>query len=508
MLDVRPTAYIVPLAEQVLDDITPVVQVTSAGDEAAQVTGLIRIYRQSTDQLLYNSELAVTIVPGHTTVNIAALSAWSPPAPADDDYFILCDTMAISVAEPTDPDTMRASLGAWHFDIKPGPMGPAPAAHHATHENGGMDEVSVAGLSGLLADEQDPLDHAADHQLGGGDEIDVTGLSGALADPQTPAAHYASHEDGGSDEIDVTGLSGVLADDQPALAHDIAGGRHTSAATPGQILAANASGLPVDATNTDAEVAAVVTDAERTPNKGIAGGYCGLPNPLDSTQPLRADGTPAQPAGVHEHLEFLSNSYHPWQGAAVSGGTLVLAVGQPNHPGIKETKSSTNVNSGYYFLLTTNALLLAGSEACQAYIRPITLAGTTIRIGFHNTGSSAAPTDGAYIEIAHVGATDGVALGKTANNANYSSTGTNYTLITNTWYRLLIVLNADATRVNFYIYSEAGALLWTDSLTTNIPTAPGHETGNGIIATNSLTISMPLLDVDYISLDINRALVR
>ena len=64
--------------------------------------------------------------------------------------------------------------------------GVTPGLHAVTHQDGGVDEIDVTGLSGLLADEQDPLDHAADHQNGGGDEIDVTGLSGVLADPQTP----------------------------------------------------------------------------------------------------------------------------------------------------------------------------------------------------------------------------------------------------------------------------------------------------------------------------------
>jgi hypothetical protein len=38
------------------------------------------------------------------------------------------------------------------------PLG-SPSAHHLTHENGGADEISVAGLSGLLADPQTPLSH-------------------------------------------------------------------------------------------------------------------------------------------------------------------------------------------------------------------------------------------------------------------------------------------------------------------------------------------------------------
>ena len=95
----------------------------------------------------------------------------------------------------------------------------APAAHADTHENGGGDEISVTGLSGLLADPQDPTAHHLDHENGGGDEIDVTDLGGLLADPQIPLAHKTSHENGGGDEISVTDLSGLLADAQTPLAH-------------------------------------------------------------------------------------------------------------------------------------------------------------------------------------------------------------------------------------------------------------------------------------------------
>lgn len=46
------------------------------------------------------------------------------------------------------------------------------SAHAVRHENGGADEISVAGLSGLLADDQNPTAHAADHISGAGDEVD------------------------------------------------------------------------------------------------------------------------------------------------------------------------------------------------------------------------------------------------------------------------------------------------------------------------------------------------
>ena len=61
-----------------------------------------------------------------------------------------------------------------------------PTSHKTSHQDGGSDEISVLGLSGLLGDAQTPLAHKTSHQDGGADEISVEGLSGLLADPQTP----------------------------------------------------------------------------------------------------------------------------------------------------------------------------------------------------------------------------------------------------------------------------------------------------------------------------------
>ncbi|GAI06839.1 unnamed protein product [marine sediment metagenome] len=49
-------------------------------------------------------------------------------------------------------------------------------AHAATHEDGGADEISVAALSGELADPQPPKIHATSHKSGGGDEVDLDEL--------------------------------------------------------------------------------------------------------------------------------------------------------------------------------------------------------------------------------------------------------------------------------------------------------------------------------------------
>lgn len=55
--------------------------------------------------------------------------------------------------------------------------GGAPGAHATSHQNGGTDEINVAGLSGELADPQPPKTHATSHQSGGGDAIKLDDLS-------------------------------------------------------------------------------------------------------------------------------------------------------------------------------------------------------------------------------------------------------------------------------------------------------------------------------------------
>lgn len=67
-------------------------------------------------------------------------------------------------------------------------------------------------------------DHASRHENGGGDEISVAGLSGLLGDAQTPTAHASTHSDGGSDEITVESLAATSTDTSTALRPDGAGG--------------------------------------------------------------------------------------------------------------------------------------------------------------------------------------------------------------------------------------------------------------------------------------------
>lgn len=72
------------------------------------------------------------------------------------------------------------------------PTGVTPAAHAASHQNGGADELSVAGLSGLLADGQTPLAHKTAHQSGGSDAIKLDDLA-APTDVTTLNATTSAH---------------------------------------------------------------------------------------------------------------------------------------------------------------------------------------------------------------------------------------------------------------------------------------------------------------------------
>jgi hypothetical protein len=146
MLDVRPVAYVIPVAEQEFASLTPVVTIANYGTVPASISGHVYIYRESTGLKLYTSELRFTVLAAGATADVAALSPWSPPAPADDDYFIMCD-IAVVANVTHQPQAQVSIIGPYRFDIKPVGMGPAPAAHGVTHALGGSDELEVEDLA-------------------------------------------------------------------------------------------------------------------------------------------------------------------------------------------------------------------------------------------------------------------------------------------------------------------------------------------------------------------------
>lgn len=171
----------------------------------------------------------------------------------------------------------------------------------------------------------------------------------------------------------------------------------------------------------------------------------------------------------------------PWVNSAISSGTIGVLAPIPKHPGVLSYSShASNANSGYCFITEGSTFLLGGGEKTTIIFKtPASLTGVTRRMGFHDSASVSAPTDGVYIKM------DADTLtGQTINNTTGSTTATNYTVSTATWYRAVIELNADATLAIFTLYADdSTTVLWQDTLATNIPTATGRNVGHGDVCT-------------------------
>jgi hypothetical protein len=195
----------------------------------------------------------------------------------------------------------------------------APALHSTSHQDGGGDEISIAGLVGKAADAQDPVGHHVSHEPGGSDPI-----SGV---PSVPTPHAASHESEGSDEISIAALSGKAADAQTPLnhgaTHGFEGGDDISIGGLSGMPAAAGSALGLATLGADA----ILTEAQRPPTKthgneahttalqptsekGSASGYC--PLGTDSKVP---DAN--LPPGVGS--KFIVVDSIPWQSPPITG---------------------------------------------------------------------------------------------------------------------------------------------------------------------------------------------
>jgi hypothetical protein len=198
----------------------------------------------------------------------------------------------------------------------------------------------------------------------------------------------------------------------------------------------------------------------------------------------------------------------PLSASAVVSGTWAFITGSiANHPGIVTLKSSTSANSGMVIFgsdATTNNLI-SGGETYEVVFQVVTTAGTTVRLGYHDTPTVTEPTDGVWFSVIET-----TLAGYAKNNAGPTVTGTTYTVTTGVWYRAKIVLNADATLATFTLYTCAdGVAVWTDTVNANIPTGTGRQTDTNMIATNSGTGTvLNLLHLDWFQYACSRVLVR
>ncbi len=192
--------------------------------------------------------------------------------------------------------------------------------------------------------------------------------------------------------------------------------------------------------------------------------------------------------------DFLLNTAYglaPLTGAAISAGTMNAIAGDANHPGVVDIKSSTTANSGWYIRSLQDSLLLAGGETFELVFNLITLANTTVRVGFHDSTTTAAPTDGVFAEILN-----GVLTAKSRSNGTETAAATTAQLYASVWIKLVIRLSPDLSQATFTVQLVNGSIGWMATVATNLPTGSGRQVGISIVATNSGTTAVSLLQLD------------
>jgi hypothetical protein len=199
-----------------------------------------------------------------------------------------------------------------------------------------------------------------------------------------------------------------------------------------------------------------------------------------------------------------------WQCSTIALGTITnvtnsIASGTPtatqainlqNHPGVLSFSSSTTANSGGQCTWggTTTGSPVAAGRVYDFVFFTVNLANATIRLGTNDSFSVADSVDGVYIEVLP----GGIASGKSSNNSVQTVSASSFTLAANTWYHARISIPTATTGL-FQIFNEAGTLLWSDTVTGNIPTGVGRNSLPRFIVTNSTTTATLVCQLDMAS---------
>ena len=197
----------------------------------------------------------------------------------------------------------------------------------------------------------------------------------------------------------------------------------------------------------------------------------------------------------------------PWLGGAIAtglSGSSPPAASIAPCTGWALIATSTSANSGYRYHTDVYALRLAGGERIELNFVINLTTNLRLRFGFQNSNSATAPDYGTWIAISGTTLT-----GETIDGAGAATTASSYTISVDTVYRLEILLNSDATLATFTVYDKDGAVLWTDTLNTNIPVAEGEELGHGVIVYRSgAGVVDYLVYLDRMQFDCDREIVR
>lgn len=197
-----------------------------------------------------------------------------------------------------------------------------------------------------------------------------------------------------------------------------------------------------------------------------------------------------------DFLNVATTANPPFAGASISSGTVLNSTVNlnSNRQGVVRMTSSTTAGGGYRWQTDVTSMRLGGKEVFTCGIAPVNFTTTTMYAGFHDSTTATSPIDGVYFKYSTTGA---VSL-ETSNSSAKTTSATIATLSLNTWYKLKITINSDATSVLGEIFNSTGTLLGSSSIATNIPKTAGREVGAGIAITESTTTATAMLDLDFL----------
>lgn len=193
----------------------------------------------------------------------------------------------------------------------------------------------------------------------------------------------------------------------------------------------------------------------------------------------------------------------PFQVTALGGGnisgaspTSALTSG---HVGCVRINNTTTANSGV--IMVTQPTRLAGGEVYRDVIytnTPATMSGMLGALG--GLSASAAVLNCTGLRIVN-----GVCDAFTNLDGSSAASASTYTLSSATWYqREVAVLTTSLLRCR--ILSDAGSVLWEDTVSATVPAVENRETYHGAGVWNTNTTSGIICNYDYLGYGVNRKL--
>jgi hypothetical protein len=223
-------------------------------------------------------------------------------------------------------------------------------------------------------------------------------------------------------------------------------------------------------------------------------------------------GKAAGPNKFYYFEDFINNSPMGQLSTAPAGtlSSFTMNGAESNRPGIgkHDTGTTATGRSVIYFNTLNTFLFGAGASwMMEGSIRINTLSTALERFGFifgfADANSTMPQGDGAFFIYDEGGASGAGSAASpnfqvvTASAANKTYTTTSIPVVAGQWYKLKVVVNADASQVDFYI--DGVKVVPTHS--TNIPSGAGRQTSFLNLLLKSVGTTSRTADIDYVEIE-------